>query len=177
MRAILSAAYDIENRAVSVSVAPPGLGLNEGAEPSTWSGRRKAMTERAGHIIVALALALVTGAVTGCTKADGGAEAVRATPTVRATPSAPATPSPRTIPFELYTHCGIDEARIGSTYFEAETPLSDGSGNPPDGWGNPTQRGTMTLKSGTEAVFTDDAGHEVKFRARPGARAFKHICA
>ncbi|MFD9045541.1 hypothetical protein [Streptomyces zaomyceticus] len=129
------------------------------------------MTERAGHIIVALTLALVAGAVTGCTKADGGAEAVRATPTARATPS------PRAIPFELYTHCGIDEARIGSTYFEAETPLSDGSGNPPDGWGNPTQRGTMTLKSATEAVFTDDAGHEVKFRARPGARAFKHICA
>ncbi|MEV4942193.1 hypothetical protein [Streptomyces zaomyceticus] len=129
------------------------------------------MTERAGHIVVALALALITGAVTGCTQADGGAEAVRATQT------APATPTPRAISFELYTHCGIDEARIGPTYFEAETPLSDGSGNPPDGWGNPTQLGTMTLRSATEAVFTDDAGHEVKFRARPGARAFKHICA
>ncbi|GHG31297.1 hypothetical protein [Streptomyces zaomyceticus] len=135
------------------------------------------MTERAGRIIVALTLALVTGAATGCAKADGGTEAVRATPTAQATPSVRATPSPRVIPFELYTHCGIDEARIGSTYFEAETPLSDGSGNPPDGWGNPTQLGTMTLKSETEAVFTDDAGHEVKFRARPGARAFKHICA
>lgn len=103
--------------------------------------------------------------VTGCAKADEGVEAVRATPSVR------------TIPFDLYTHCGIDEARIGSTYFEAETPLSDDSGNPPDGWDNPTQRGTMTLKSETEAVFTDDAGHEVKFRARPGASAFKRICA
>ncbi|MEV7416052.1 hypothetical protein [Streptomyces sp. NPDC089919] len=80
------------------------------------------------------------------------------------------------IPYELYTHCGIDEARIASTYFEAETPLSDGSGNPPDGWDNPSQRGRMTLNSRTEAVFTDDAGHKVKFRARPGATAFKHIC-
>ncbi|MFB7586457.1 hypothetical protein [Streptomyces sp. NPDC056169] len=97
--------------------------------------------------------------------ADEDAEVVRATP------------SGRTIPFELYTHCGIDEARIDSTYFEAETPLSDGSGNPPDGWDNPTQRGTMTLKSETEAVFTDDSGHEVKFRARPGASEFKRICA
>ncbi|MDH6439423.1 hypothetical protein M2158_007964 [Streptomyces sp. SAI-144] len=81
------------------------------------------------------------------------------------------------IPFDLYTHCGIDEARIGSTYFEAEVPLSDGSGNPPDGWDNPTQRGTMTLKSETEAVFTDGAGHEVYFRARTGASTFKHVCA
>ncbi|MFE5941640.1 hypothetical protein [Streptomyces sp. NPDC056480] len=123
------------------------------------------MTQRAGHIILALALTLAAGGLTGCAQADEGADVVKATPTVR------------TIPFELYTHCGIDEARIGSTYFEAETPLSDGSGNPPDGWDNPTHRGTMTLKSATEAVFTDEAGHEVKFRARPGATAFKRICA
>lgn len=88
-----------------------------------------------------------------------------------------ATPSGRTIPFELYTHCGIDEALVGSTYFEASTPLSDGSGNPPEGWGNPTQWGTMTLKSESEAVFTDDAGHEVHFRARPGANTPKQVCA
>ncbi|WP_317874835.1 hypothetical protein [Streptomyces sp. SR27] len=88
-----------------------------------------------------------------------------------------ATPPGRTIPFDLYTHCGIEEARIGSTYFEAEAPLSDGSGNPPEGWDNPIQHGTMSWTSDTEAVFTDEAGHEVKFRARPGASAFKHICA
>ncbi|MFH9237850.1 hypothetical protein ACH4KO_21365 [Streptomyces anulatus] len=109
-------------------------------------------------------LALVAGVLTGCTKADENAEAARATP------------SGRTIPFDLYTHCGIDEARIGSTYFEAETPLSDGSGNPPEGWDNPAQHGTMTLKTETEAVFTDNAGHEVKFRARPGASGFKRLC-
>jgi hypothetical protein len=120
------------------------------------------MTERAGRLILALALA--AGVLTGCARADEGAQTVQATP------------SGRTIPFDLYTHCGIDEARIGSTYFEAEIPLSDGSGNPPQGWDNPTQRGTMTLKSATEAVFTDDAGHEVTFRARPGASAYKLIC-
>ncbi|MCX4825549.1 hypothetical protein OG883_38010 [Streptomyces sp. NBC_01142] len=117
---------------------------------------------RAGRIIFTLVLA--AGVLTGCAKDDEGAEAVRATP------------SGRTMPFDLSTHCGIDEARVGSTYFEAETPLSDGSGNPPDGWDNPTQSGTMTVKSDTEAVFTDDAGHEVKFRARPGATAYKLIC-
>ncbi|MFD4175539.1 hypothetical protein [Streptomyces anulatus] len=120
------------------------------------------MIERAGQTI--FALALVAGVLTGCAKTGESTEAVRATPSVR------------TIPFVLHTHCGINEARIGSTYFEAETPLTDGSGNPPEGWGNPAQHGTMTFKSETEAVFTDDAGHEVKFRARPGRSAFKRLC-
>jgi hypothetical protein len=34
-------------------------------------------------------------------------------------------------PYRLYTHCGIDEARIGNRYFEAVHPLSNGHGNPP----------------------------------------------
>jgi hypothetical protein len=78
--------------------------------------------------------------------------------------------------FTLYTHCGIDEARIGSRYFEAVHPLSDGAGNPPAGWGNPFQQGTMTLLSPTTAVFRDDAGHKVVFRLRPDATSFKHLC-
>ncbi|MER6182004.1 hypothetical protein [Streptomyces sp. NPDC001652] len=114
---------------------------------------------------VIVAVTMVAGVLTGCatTGEDGTADR--------------SAPPGREIPFDLYTHCGIDEARIGSTYFEAEVPLSDGSGNPPDGWGNPTQRGTMTLKSETEAVFTDHAGHEVRFRARPGASTYKRVCA
>jgi hypothetical protein len=122
------------------------------------------MAERLGQVVVAAVLA--AGVLTGCATAGG--------PDVGAVQSPP---SGRTIPYDLYTHCGIDEARIGSTYFEAEVPLSDGSGNPPEGWDNPTQRGTMTLKSAREAVFTDDAGHEVHFRARPGASSFKRLCA
>src|ERR1039457_770589 len=49
-------------------------------------------------------------------------------------------------PYQLSTHCGIDEARIGNRYYEAVHPLSDGQGNPPAGWGNPYQQGTMTLR-------------------------------
>ncbi|HEY4855038.1 MAG TPA: hypothetical protein VII22_29975 [Streptosporangiaceae bacterium] len=78
--------------------------------------------------------------------------------------------------YQLYTHCGIDEARIGNRYFEAVKPLSDGQGNPPPGWGNPYQPGTMTLLSPAEAVFRDHAGHQVQFRLRPGATGFKHLC-
>jgi hypothetical protein len=95
----------------------------------------------------------------------------------------PARPSPASAaaqapprPFQLYTHCGIDEARIGNRYFEAVRPLSDGQGNPPAGWGNPYQPGTMTLLSPSTAVFRDRAGHRVQFRLRPGATKFRHVC-
>jgi hypothetical protein len=82
----------------------------------------------------------------------------------------------RPSPYHLYTHCGVDEARIGSQYFEAVHPLSDGSGNPPPGWGNPYQAGTMTRESPALAVFTDSAGHRVTFRLRAGAKSFQHVC-
>jgi hypothetical protein len=79
--------------------------------------------------------------------------------------------------YTLDTHCGVDEARIGDRYFEAVHPLRDKSGNPPPGWGNPSQAGTMTMVSPAEAVFTDHSGHRVVFRLRPGAKAFRHDCA
>jgi hypothetical protein len=37
------------------------------------------------------------------------------------------------VPYALYTHCGIGNAKIGGCWFEADHPLSDGSGNPPPG--------------------------------------------
>ena len=92
-------------------------------------------------------------------------------------PSRTVTAGRQARPYQLLTHCGIDEARIGGRYFEAVHPLSDGQGNPPAGWGNPVQQGTMTLLSPTEALFRDRAGHHVLFRLRPSATAFKHLCA
>jgi hypothetical protein len=79
-------------------------------------------------------------------------------------------------PYQLYTHCGIDGARLGNRYYEAVHPLSDGTGNPPPGWGNPSQAGTTTLVSPTKAVFRDAAGHRVLFRLRPGATGFRNVC-
>ncbi|GAB3850280.1 hypothetical protein [Dactylosporangium cerinum] len=80
------------------------------------------------------------------------------------------------MPFELYTHCGIDEAFFDGRYYEAAEPLSDGSGNPPPGWGNPSQDGTIRVISATEARFHSDAG-DVLLRVRPGATGFKRLCA
>lgn len=88
----------------------------------------------------------------------------------------PLTAQAEVMPYDLYTHCGVDEAKIGAVYFEAESPLIGTARSAPPGWGNPEQPGTMTLLSSDRVVFHDDLGHEVFFRARPGATTPKLIC-
>lgn len=78
-------------------------------------------------------------------------------------------------PFALYTHCGVYEARVDDTFYLAAEPLDDGHGNPPPGWGNPYQSGTITV-DGTTAIFRDEAGHTVTFHERPAATSFLRTC-
>jgi hypothetical protein len=73
-------------------------------------------------------------------------------------------------PFDLYTHCGVRGADLGGVWFAVGPPLVEGAGNPPSGWGNPYQHGTVTLLTADRAVFRDDAGHEVVLRADGSAR-------
>jgi hypothetical protein len=122
----------------------------------------------------AMAGAVMAVVLTACGSGPAAQPTTPASPSTAGTIAAAAAGPAR--PYQLYTHCGIDEARIGNRYFEAVHPLSDGQGNPPLGWGNPYQPGTMTLLSPAEAVFRDHAGHQVQFRLRPGATGFKHLC-
>ena len=71
---------------------------------------------------------------------------------------------------ELYTHCGVFGIELGSIWFAADPPLVEGAGNPPPGWGNPYQPGTVTLLTADEALFGDDVGHEVRLLADDTAR-------
>jgi hypothetical protein len=73
-------------------------------------------------------------------------------------------------PVDLYTHCGVLGLDIGGVWFAADPPLVAAGGNPPAGWDNPDQRGTLTPLSRTEAVFADGAGHVVRLRADEAAR-------
>lgn len=90
-------------------------------------------------------------------------------------PTNTTTPAVSSVPFALFTHCGIYEARVQDTFFAAVQPLDDGHGNPPAGWGNPYQSGTITVE-GQSAVFRDDSGHTVTFRERPGATSYLRTC-
>jgi len=105
-----------------------------------------------------LAGAGAAGVLAACASASSAAPAP-----VPATATAARTTAPKPVPYNLYTHCGIDYVQVGNRYYEVTPPLSDGSDNPPPGWGNPYQPGTMTVLSPTQAVFTDKAGHRVVF--------------
>jgi len=71
-------------------------------------------------------------------------------------------------PFDLYTHCGVRSARFDGRDWNADPSLLDEYGaNPPPGWGNPFDHGTMTLLEPDLAEFRSDAGHVAQFRPRP----------
>jgi hypothetical protein len=72
-----------------------------------------------------------------------------------------------TISYRLFTHCGVHSAEVNGNTFFAQPPLDDGNGNPPPGWGNPFDNGSLTLVDQHTAVFRDSAGHAVTFTDRP----------
>ena len=86
-------------------------------------------------------------------------------------------PEGRAYPHDLLTHCGIRETRFAGEYWVTSPELHDGSHNPPAGWDNPFQRGTMRRLSPTAAEFRDGDGHVVVFTLRPGATGFERMCA
>jgi hypothetical protein len=97
------------------------------------------------------------------------------TPSPARDPSAGAS-SRVTQAFDLYTHCGIGEAKIGGDFYTASPVLDDGNGNPPPGWGNAGQLGTMTVRGNGTAHFSAPHGLEADFRLRPGATTWAMIC-
>lgn len=81
-------------------------------------------------------------------------------------------------PYRLYTHCGVLGAYFDGRWWRARPPLSDGSGNPPEGWGNPFEDGTLTLLEGDVAEFEAQLGQTVRFvRLGPEAEAPYFGCA
>jgi hypothetical protein len=134
------------------------------------------------RLAAVLAGAAAAGPLAAVLVACGSASGPAAAPAASSAGPKPAASSagPKPVPYNLYTHCGIDYARVGNRYYEATPPLSDGSGNPPPGWGNPYQPGTLTVISPTKAVFTDTAGHRVVFTLVPSGgpgRTTVPVCA
>ena len=79
-------------------------------------------------------------------------------------------------PYDLLTHCGVREALIDNNYYVASPVLDDGNGNPPTGWGNPYDSGTITINADNTADFRDSAGHRAHFVLRPGATTWLQLC-
>jgi hypothetical protein len=75
--------------------------------------------------------------------------------------------------FQLYTHCGLGWPLAmdfdGSFWSPvAPGPASDGSGNPPAGYGNPYDEGTITLISSTLAQYRTSTGTVSQWSRRAG---------
>jgi len=114
-------------------------------------------------------LVLLLLAVAGCGAATDGLGPAPAT-------SSSGTAAVGGEPFSLYTHCGIRELTFGGRWYErVGGALDDGQGNPPHGWDNPYQAGTLT-SSGSTVLFRDRTGHREVFQLRPGATGPKVIC-
>ena len=70
-------------------------------------------------------------------------------------------------PYTLYPHCGVRSAFIDGRRWIADPILSGDSVNPPPGWGNPFDRGSMELVTEDLARFTSTSGLEAEFRPLP----------
>ena len=66
----------------------------------------------------------------------------------------------------ISTHCGIVATQFDGREWVADPPLSDGQGNPPAGWDNPTQGGVMVLLDRDHAEFRAPTGRTARFRVR-----------
>jgi len=67
-----------------------------------------------------------------------------------------------TYDYDLYTHCGVQWARIDGVWWQT-TPLNDGGGNPPGGWGNPYDVGELRVVDEGTAVYSGGPGVDVEF--------------
>lgn len=61
---------------------------------------------------------------------------------------------------ELYTHCGLRHVEFDDDLWAISGVLSDGHANPPPGFGNPFDRGTITLTSSETAVYHSSFGEQ-----------------
>ncbi|HEY9286472.1 MAG TPA: hypothetical protein VIT43_00450 [Candidatus Dormibacteraeota bacterium] len=74
----------------------------------------------------------------------------------------------------IQTHCGLDwpiAVDFDGSFWDPTGDAGQGTGNPPSGFGNPTDRGVMTLVNRDTAVYRSEHGSVVQFRRHPGPRA------
>ncbi|MDA0263475.1 MAG: hypothetical protein O3A93_04945 [Chloroflexi bacterium] len=73
----------------------------------------------------------------------------------------------------LYTHCGIRYADFDGRRWLADPALGDA--NPPPGWGNPFDPGTIELLAEDRAMFISHSGERAFFIPAPEDYPFR-IC-
>ena len=79
-----------------------------------------------------------------------------------------APPLGEAVEYFLYTHCGVESLQVDGRWWHAIEPLygDNGPGGPPAGWGNPYQKGELTLNSERSITFETE-GVRVEFSPAP----------
>ncbi len=72
--------------------------------------------------------------------------------------------------YVLYTHCGIEWARIDGVWWHT-VPIDDGNGNPPSGWGNPYNAGELVVMDDFTAVYSSGRDNNVEFKRTNNVKA------
>ena len=83
--------------------------------------------------------------------------------------------------FSLYTHCGLDNPvalDFDGSFWDpiGPGPASDGSGNPPAGFDNPYDNGTIQLLSHDRAEYQSQSGTVLRFSRSSSASRTSYIC-
>jgi hypothetical protein len=85
-------------------------------------------------------------------------------------PNGPGVDVGQSYDYALYTHCGIEWARIDGVWWRTE-PLDDGNGNPPRGWGNPYDSGQLHIVDETTAIYSGGPDGNITFERTDLAEA------
>ena len=75
--------------------------------------------------------------------------------------------------FRLYTHCGLNDPTgpdFDGSFWTSVGPGDDGSGNPPAGFGNPFDNGTIRLISENVAEYRGSSGITVRFNRQASTK-------
>jgi hypothetical protein len=78
----------------------------------------------------------------------------RTTPTRRPTDTEIGVPYPH----KLFVHCGVLGTHFAGRDWDASPPLQSSPGNPPQGWDENEEPGTITLESADRATFRSSRG-------------------
>jgi hypothetical protein len=78
-------------------------------------------------------------------------------------------------PVTVYTHCGLRHVEFDGSDWQISGVLSDGSFNPPAGFGNPMDNGTVTLITHDRATYRSQYG-ELRTLTRGGGLPWVEGC-